>query len=105
MKQRSFSTNFCIAEPFKWTSQMDDPYQDFSGKNIYLVAIRQIIKVLPDNLSRVNECATMPSVNNMTKSTWQINKTQDFPNFSTILSLGLYFPIFLLVPDFSSKRT
>ena len=29
----------------------------------YLVVIRQIIKVLRDNLSRVNECATMPAVN------------------------------------------
>ena len=35
----------------------------------FLVAIRQIIKVLPGNLTRVNDCATMPSVNNVSKST------------------------------------
>ena len=34
----------------------------------YLVSIRQIIKVLPGNLPHVNECATMPSINNVTKS-------------------------------------
>ena len=34
-----------------------------------LVAIRQLIKVLPDSLPCVNECATMPSVNSVTKST------------------------------------
>ena len=31
---------------------------------------KQIIKVLPGNLPRVNECATMPSINNVTKSSW-----------------------------------
>ena len=34
-----------------------------------LVAIRQAIIVLPANLPHVNECATMPSVNNVTKLT------------------------------------
>ena len=29
-------------------------------------SISQIIKVLSGNISRVNECATMPSVNNVT---------------------------------------
>ena len=49
----------------------------------------QIIKVLPGNILRVNECATMPLVNNVTKSTWQIDKIQDFPNFTSILCAGL----------------
>ena len=40
-----------------------------------------MIKVLPGNLLRVNECAAMPSVNNVIRSTWQINKTQDFQIF------------------------
>ena len=34
-----------------------------------LVAIRQTIIVLPVNLPHLNECATMPSVNNVTKLT------------------------------------
>ena len=57
-----------------------------------------IIKVLAVNtfgcyssLSHVNECATMPSVNNVTKWIWQINKTQDFPNFHTIFCAGIKF--------------
>ena len=37
----------------------------------YLVVIRKKIKVLHDNLPRVNECATMPSVNNV--STYKVN--------------------------------
>ena len=46
-----------------------------------LVAIRQLIKVLPDSLPCVNECATMPSVNSVTKST-QINYLD--PDFSKL---------------------
>ena len=39
-----------------------------SGRNIWF---REIIKGLPGNLPRVifHECATLPSVNNVTKST------------------------------------
>ena len=35
----------------------------------YLIAIRQIIKVLHGNIPCVNECTVMPPVNNVTKST------------------------------------
>ena len=55
-----------------------------------LVAIRQIIKAPPGNPSRVDERATMPSLNSVTKSTWQVKKTQYFPNLSTILRVGLW---------------
>ena len=71
---------------------------------IYLAAIRQIIKELPGNLSHVNECPIMPSVNNVTKSNCQINKTQDFPNFSTILCAGLQFSFFFVSTRFLIKR-
>ena len=33
-----------------------------------------MIKVLPGNPLRVNECAAMPSVNNVIRSTWQLIK-------------------------------
>ena len=36
----------------------------------------------------------MPPVNNVTKSTRQINKTQNFPSLSIILCVGLLFPFF-----------
>ena len=38
----------------------------------------------------------MPLIKNVTKSTWQINKTQDFPIFSTILFARLYSYFFAL---------
>ena len=59
-----------------------------------MVAIRQRIKVLSGNISLVNEWAAILSINSMTKSTWQINKTQDFLNFSAILCARLKFPYF-----------
>ena len=45
----------------------------------YLVAIRQIIKVLPGNLLLVNECATMPSVKNVTRSAYPITLLKGAP--------------------------
>ena len=74
-----FLQNFHIAEPFNldYVIQFYKPrnglsfpvfnYQDFSGRN--LVAIRQIIKALSGDLPLAIECATMTSVNNVTKST------------------------------------
>ena len=66
----AFQLGFCY--PFLYTKerawQSSFYHQDFSGKK-YFIAIRQTIKVLRGDLPRVNECATMPSVNNVTKST------------------------------------
>ena len=84
MKQFSFSTNVCIAKPFdlNYIIHFYKPKKVLSTINQrkglvpvfaikilmaeILVAIRQIIKVLPGNLPRVNQYTTMPSVNNVT---------------------------------------
>ena len=84
MKQFSFSTNFCTAKPFNLNCIIHfyKPKKGLSTINLrkglvpffpikilmteILVAIRQIIKILPGNLPRVNQYTTLPSVNNVT---------------------------------------
>ena len=84
MKQCSFSTNFRIAEPFNLdyvihfyilNTGLSSPVFPINILVVeYLVAVRQVIKELPGNLSPGNlscayEYATIPSVNNVIKST------------------------------------
>ena len=77
-KQSFFSSNFNIMEPFNldYVIRFYKPKKELLLSKYqwqkYLVATRKIIKVLHGNLPRVNGCATMPSVNNFTKSA-QIN--------------------------------
>ena len=75
MKQCFFSTNFRIVEPFNldYVIHFNIPKKGLSSLvfNIKILLVEtfgQTIKVLPGNLSFINECATMPSVKNVTKS-------------------------------------
>ena len=62
----------------------------FLGKCLHSVAFHfELSAKLRDNLPGVNECAKILLVNNVTNSIRQIDKTQDFLNFSTILCAGL----------------
>ena len=79
MKQSSLSTNFRIEEPFNldyvihfyiYEKGLSSPVCTIKVLMAEMFGFRQIIRVLPGNLPRVNECATMPSVNNMTNSTY-----------------------------------
>ena len=68
MKQCFLSTNFGRVEPFN----LDYVINFYMSKNglgssVFTLKTRQRIKVLSGNLLRVNEWATMPSVNNVTK--------------------------------------
>ena len=90
-KQCSFFTNFLIAEPFHldyvihfYIPKKGLSSSAFSIKILVIEifgSISQIIKVLSGNISRVNECATMPSVNNVTTAIWWINKPRVFQTF------------------------
>ena len=76
MKQSSFSTNFRIAEPsnLNYVIHFCKPKKGLSSP-VFTIEILvaetlscyQIIKVVPSNLPRAIECATMPSVSNVTK--------------------------------------
>ena len=114
MKQSSFSTNFPIAKcfnldyvlhfykPKKWLLLSKFQWQK------YLVSIRKKIKVLHDNLPRVNECATMPSVNNVSTYKVNLDKLIKLRNFQTFLPFCVEdssFLISLQVPDLLKKRS
>ena len=78
MKQSSFSINFRIAQPFNldFVIRFYKLKKELNSAKILVAETfglgRQTVKALPGNLPRVifDECATMPSVNNVTKSTW-----------------------------------
>ena len=67
-----------------------------------MVAIRQITKALPENVPDLNECATM--LVNMLSRLRKINKTKNFQTSLPFCVQDHSFLIFLLVPDFLSRK-
>ena len=61
-----------------------------------MVAVRHTIIIIYGDLPQLNECTTMVSVNNVTRSTETSKKYQNFLNFS--ITFGAILECFYYVP-------
>ena len=96
LKQSSFSTNLCIAEPLdlNYVIHFYRPKKglllsSFQWKKC-LVLVRKIIKVAYDNLPLVSELGTMSSVTIVTKST-NPRISKSFYHFVSRIIVFLFF--------------